>query len=162
MNYMPYDTIYEICLQLDYDDIDALCKSEVIMDICGNKFFWMDKLRHDGIPFSPNYTVNQLKILYRYKKKLINKNNTYVTYRVDNLSDVISYLPEQVTYKLGPIVVNPIHKATPIKIIFWNNGTYKVNIFNGTLKVIDITEQEALQLIEDLDNYIHTKKLAYA
>jgi hypothetical protein len=158
MNYMPYDTIYEICLQLEYDDIISLCKSEVIMNICDDKLFWMDKLRYDGISFSNKYNTNQLKILYHYKRKAQKTGNTHVTYKFSNLGDIVHLLPKNIIDKIGDIDMYPTHKYTPfVKIIFWGNGSYTVNIFNKSLKVIHISEEEALQLIEDLDNYINSK-----
>lgn len=153
MNTMPNDMVYAIAMELEYDDIIALCKSEVIYDICSDRVFWMDTLRYHNIPFSKDYNIEQLKILYKYTIIAKKRGQSHVTFKVKNLNDIVPYLPQHIITILGPIQYSSTHTHTPfVKIVFWKNGTYSVNIFNKSLKVGNLSQQEALQLVEDLNH----------
>lgn len=164
MNILPNDVLYEICLYLNYKDLMAFCNSKSSLNVCNNRDFWLNKIQYDQLPIDFNYkqlTSNELQKLYKYysmavelvlynKQKAIEKGKSTIKYRINNLNDIIPFLPQQLINKLG-IIDN---RNVGIILVFFPQNNFKINIFYKNLIVMPLTEQEIINLIVHINQYI--------
>lgn len=163
MDILPNDILYEICLNLNYKDIIAFCDSKLTFNICNDRNFWLNKIQYDKLPIDFDYiqlNVDALQKLYKYysmaiesvmnnKQKALEKGKATIRYKINNLNDIVNYLPEQLLKKLG--IIDDINAG--IILVFFPNNIFKLNIFYKKLIVIQITEEEIINLIANLTQY---------